>query len=503
METFLATLGQVQQTYSQSRHHDKARRWLNTFADRVVYYGNIIDVLVQHHPEYASLAWGLFKLIFVGISNHATTVAKLSKSLSQTSLLLPSAQLTLFLYPTEALLTTVARIYALILRFLVESIKFYKASRLQHSIDSVFRPWKLRFQETYDEIAQHASHLKDLSSLAAKAELRDIHLDLVESRKAWEDVNAQIVHMRTNQAGMEALIATKVAEQTALFSTFYTEIRLDLSQQRQTINQLHLNQLLSMPFWQNLPYSGESLEYCQSMRRRRRNWSPVVLPREADLQTWAQGNQSSLLVVSGQNPVMEKDFVADMARLIRDQSFPVMWALRFANHWDLDLTTTDVLRVLVLQALQMNPSSLTGHGYPGAGAGPLHPVTLSHLREAASPEDWLRILERTLKDVLRVFIVLDGDLLSQVTSYDRQEVVMFTELLRNKIPGVSVKIVIPASNITQDHIETLELQGDCVRLSTDAHNNSRPRPRARKPNPIKRQRVSNHLTGYVTKRRHL
>lgn len=65
METFLATLGQVQQTYSQSRHHDKARRWLNTFADRVVYYGNIIDVLVQHHPEYASLAWGLFKLIFV------------------------------------------------------------------------------------------------------------------------------------------------------------------------------------------------------------------------------------------------------------------------------------------------------------------------------------------------------------------------------------------------------------------------------------------------------
>ena len=54
----------MQQTYSQSRHH-KARRWLNTFADRVVYYGNIMDVLVQHHPEYVSLAWGTFKLLFV------------------------------------------------------------------------------------------------------------------------------------------------------------------------------------------------------------------------------------------------------------------------------------------------------------------------------------------------------------------------------------------------------------------------------------------------------
>lgn len=146
-------------------------------------------------------------------------MSKLSKSLSEISLLLPSAQLTLILYPTEALLTIVAKIYALILRFLVESIKFYTASRLQHSFDSIFRPWKLRFQEIYDEIAQHATQLKDLSSLAAKAELRDVRLDLVESRKAWEDVNAQIMHMRSAQAGMEALIATKVAEQTALLSS--------------------------------------------------------------------------------------------------------------------------------------------------------------------------------------------------------------------------------------------------------------------------------------------
>jgi hypothetical protein len=156
---------------------------------------------------------------FQGVNNHATTLSKLTKSLSQLSLLLPSSNLTLIFYPTEALLTIVARIYSLILRFLVDSIKFYKASRLPHSLDSISRPWKLRFQDTYDDVALHAAQLKDLSSLAAKAELRDVHPDLVESCKLWEDLNAQIMHMKSAQASMKALIETKVSEQTALLSS--------------------------------------------------------------------------------------------------------------------------------------------------------------------------------------------------------------------------------------------------------------------------------------------
>lgn len=64
VDTFLASLNEVQEAYLRS-HNSKARRWLNTFADRVTFYGNIFDVLVQHHPEYVSLAWGTFKLLFV------------------------------------------------------------------------------------------------------------------------------------------------------------------------------------------------------------------------------------------------------------------------------------------------------------------------------------------------------------------------------------------------------------------------------------------------------
>jgi len=31
---------------------------------RISYYGNVMDALVQQHPEYVSLAWGTMKLVF-------------------------------------------------------------------------------------------------------------------------------------------------------------------------------------------------------------------------------------------------------------------------------------------------------------------------------------------------------------------------------------------------------------------------------------------------------
>lgn len=34
------------------------------FSKRVHYYGKVMDVMVQQHPEYASLAWGAMKIVF-------------------------------------------------------------------------------------------------------------------------------------------------------------------------------------------------------------------------------------------------------------------------------------------------------------------------------------------------------------------------------------------------------------------------------------------------------
>ena len=48
----------------ESASESKARRWLVALSERIAFYGQIFDVLNQHHPEYVSLAWGTFKFIF-------------------------------------------------------------------------------------------------------------------------------------------------------------------------------------------------------------------------------------------------------------------------------------------------------------------------------------------------------------------------------------------------------------------------------------------------------
>ena len=55
----------AQERYNLRSKDSKIRKWLSRFSSGVLYYGQILDVLVQHHPEYVSLAWGTTKSLFV------------------------------------------------------------------------------------------------------------------------------------------------------------------------------------------------------------------------------------------------------------------------------------------------------------------------------------------------------------------------------------------------------------------------------------------------------
>lgn len=72
-----ASIKDVLQAVSDARdkYHakrtSKAWKWLTQLSARVNYYGSILDVMVQHHPEYAALAWGAMKVLFV-VRNYIT-----------------------------------------------------------------------------------------------------------------------------------------------------------------------------------------------------------------------------------------------------------------------------------------------------------------------------------------------------------------------------------------------------------------------------------------------
>ncbi len=65
------TMGDIQEAlaksllrYEASHRDSPVKLWLRSFSHRVRFYGDIMDVFVQHHPEYVSLAWGAMKFLF-------------------------------------------------------------------------------------------------------------------------------------------------------------------------------------------------------------------------------------------------------------------------------------------------------------------------------------------------------------------------------------------------------------------------------------------------------
>lgn len=42
-------------------------KYLTKFSARIMYFGQVLDTLAQHHPEYVALAWGSLKFVFMVI----------------------------------------------------------------------------------------------------------------------------------------------------------------------------------------------------------------------------------------------------------------------------------------------------------------------------------------------------------------------------------------------------------------------------------------------------
>ena len=53
-------------------------QWLRKVSQRLLYYGTVLDLLSQHHPEYAALAWGAVKFILM-VSNLRSLLRQLAE----------------------------------------------------------------------------------------------------------------------------------------------------------------------------------------------------------------------------------------------------------------------------------------------------------------------------------------------------------------------------------------------------------------------------------------
>lgn len=51
--------------YEAKREFSKPRKWLQKASESICHYAIVLDVFIQHHPEYVALVWGTMKLLFI------------------------------------------------------------------------------------------------------------------------------------------------------------------------------------------------------------------------------------------------------------------------------------------------------------------------------------------------------------------------------------------------------------------------------------------------------
>jgi hypothetical protein len=103
-------------------------------------------------------------------------LTEISKTIAKIADVLPRADLCSNLYPTQRMKSAVAQLYAKIIHFVQDAVKWYKKSKLAHSVSAVFRPYDLGFKTIVEEISIASRRVDQEASAASKAEIRELHI---------------------------------------------------------------------------------------------------------------------------------------------------------------------------------------------------------------------------------------------------------------------------------------------------------------------------------------
>lgn len=156
---------------------------------------------------------------------------------------------------------------------------------------------------------------------------------------------------------------------------------------------------------EDTPDSSQSLSFCKSMRRRRRQILPTQLPAatQSKLKDWVSDPSSSMIIAQGQGIRSSSlDFAVDFLDAILDRKYPVIWALPGDNDRGQPIPSiTGILRSLISQLLELE----SGQTIDGANSVPFR-----QFQGNTSIAHWFQLLERCIAVFPRLFIIIDTSL---------------------------------------------------------------------------------------------
>ncbi|KAK4224661.1 hypothetical protein QBC38DRAFT_485064 [Podospora fimiseda] len=156
----------------------KASQFINNFADFADRVSSLVMVLIPESPEY-KVTFGILFLLFKAVVTKKEREEALSSQIKIISERLPITKFYETIFPTNAMKTAVARIYASTMKILDEALVYFKGWRLNKLVDALLNNTsKLENLIADLEVDYKAmQELKDASHVAQTADMLDVVSD--------------------------------------------------------------------------------------------------------------------------------------------------------------------------------------------------------------------------------------------------------------------------------------------------------------------------------------
>ncbi|KAF5693477.1 hypothetical protein FGLOB1_14385 [Fusarium globosum] len=328
--------------YSDEKRFPKTRKWLQRTISKIHHYGNIMDVLVQHHPEYVSLAWGAMKLVLV---------------------------------------QAVSNLYANLVRFFIRAHEWCQEGKLLHLVHSITRPPELRYQDLMEDITANSREIDHLAASSAQVEIRDISFKL-------NTITAKLESFQATQSS--ALLHTNqtIVAKLESFQALHSSAQLDTNQM---LSDLQFSQIMSHISKGKLGDPLEAFRFNVSLQMRQDRARIYGTTNEfwqsPKLRVWSSAPESKVAIIKGGLHARHalRKFCINIIQQLQSKNVPVVWALRGPqnNAEEGKASTTDLFKHLILQAFKLPQDCITESTMS---------LQCAQFHRANLEQDWLQLL---------------------------------------------------------------------------------------------------------------
>ncbi|KAI1739150.1 hypothetical protein F4680DRAFT_466671 [Xylaria scruposa] len=407
LDDLLETTRYVEGKYHESRNRQGLTGWLRGLSTRVMYYGQVLDTLAQHHPEYVSLVWGVIKFVLMGIINHGSLVVQFSQALSMISHVLPITKLSADLYQTDQMKDAVANLYAHILLFLKQVVRWYVVGPAGRALTALFKPYELSYKDTVEQIRLCANTIDGIANISMKVEVREMNVFLREQSQTLAEREAKLHDMQAKFELAQAEMSNTVGRilQIVTCSSFQIgEMQLDLKDMKPRVTDIHFKQMLDILEPKRSP--EDALRGHQSLIRRSSPWRRRNANTTSVLQSvtrWISSPASAVLVLQAQPRAQArvKEIATEVIELLRPQARQLVWYLSDIRSDSNDTAdTSDLLRSLVFQSMKLAPDLVSSHP---------ELFGVAKLSGSHNQEEWAQLLGWILRRLNESFVIVEAD----------------------------------------------------------------------------------------------